>query len=385
MPSQSSFLAACPSTCILTNDLLPLLLLSDYSDYVPPRNVADPNRVYGNAAEIERLDWSNRAPMDHPTAAYGSDAPSHNAPAVNDPMDPAYDPDDPNSHPNPRRYGDNDSQMGTPSLSSHGGDGYFDDQHYSQAREFGDSPGLPDGGEQVSLNGLLRSPPHPNVGRVFPLNRSFAFLSLRATISFSPVPTDRLLVRPAPLAIPSFRMRAERLSLMSEENSKRRLDPSPWLLDALLVSNSPSFLSRSTQLTQLAVHFSGRLTDSSINSIVDEHGSSSPLNKAMETFTDENGEVAQDFVQKLKDLNSNNSKGDLCIEKYLEKAEKKHFVLLKKEKVASSKASGFGRSHHEPSTYTQDDDDNLMPDIPMTRTSSLMLPPSSLRSARVDL
>lgn len=54
---------------------------------------------------------------------------------------------------------------------------------------------------------------------------------------------------------------------------------------------------------------------SSIGSIVDEHGSSSPLNKAMETFTDANGEVAQDFVQKLKTLNSDNSKGDLCIEK----------------------------------------------------------------------
>jgi len=35
----------------------------------------------------------------------------------------------------------------------------------------------------------------------------------------------------------------------------------------------------------------------------------------MQTFTDENGEVAQDFVQKLKALNSDNSKGDLCIEK----------------------------------------------------------------------
>lgn len=54
----------------------------------------------------------------------------------------------------------------------------------------------------------------------------------------------------------------------------------------------------------------------------------------METFTDENGEVAQDFVQQLKNLNSTNSKGDLCIEKYLEKAEKKHFVILKKEKVS---------------------------------------------------
>lgn len=53
----------------------------------------------------------------------------------------------------------------------------------------------------------------------------------------------------------------------------------------------------------------------SISSIVDEKGSS-PLNKAMETFTDADGEVAQSFVQKLKDLSANNSKGDLCIEKF---------------------------------------------------------------------
>jgi hypothetical protein len=83
---------------------------------------------------------------------------------------------------------------------------------------------------------------------------------------------------------------------------------------------------------------------SSISSIVDEHGSSSPLNKAMETFTDASGVVAGDFVQQLKHLNSDNSKGDLCIEKYLEKAEKAHFVLLKKEKVSGKTE---GSSTHE--------------------------------------
>jgi len=79
-----------------------------------------------------------------------------------------------------------------------------------------------------------------------------------------------------------------------------------------------------------------------------------------------NGAVSGDFVQKLKNLNSDNSKGDLCIEKYLEKAEKAHFVLLKKEKIESSKASGYGGS----SIYTkdEDDDDNLMPEIPLTST-----------------
>lgn len=72
----------------------------------------------------------------------------------------------------------------------------------------------------------------------------------------------------------------------------------------------------------------------SISSIVDEKGASSPLNKAMESFTDSDGEVAQSFVQKLRDLSADNSKGDLCIEKFLVKSEKAFFVDVKKEKIA---------------------------------------------------
>lgn len=71
----------------------------------------------------------------------------------------------------------------------------------------------------------------------------------------------------------------------------------------------------------------------SISSIVDEKGASSPLNKAMETFTDSDGEVAQSFVQKLRDLSADNSKGDLCIEKFLVKSEKAFFDEIKKEKM----------------------------------------------------
>ncbi|WVW86411.1 hypothetical protein I302_108457 [Kwoniella bestiolae CBS 10118] len=72
----------------------------------------------------------------------------------------------------------------------------------------------------------------------------------------------------------------------------------------------------------------------SISSIVDEKGSS-PLNKAMETFTDSDGEVAQSFVQKLRDLSADNSKGDLCIEKFLIKSEKAFFDEIKKEKISA--------------------------------------------------
>ncbi|WVQ94915.1 hypothetical protein IAU59_002001 [Kwoniella sp. CBS 9459] len=72
----------------------------------------------------------------------------------------------------------------------------------------------------------------------------------------------------------------------------------------------------------------------SISSIVDEKGAS-PLNKAMDTFTDSDGEVAQSFVQKLRDLSADNSKGDLCIEKFLIKSEKAFFDEIKKEKISA--------------------------------------------------
>lgn len=60
--------------------------------------------------------------------------------------------------------------------------------------------------------------------------------------------------------------------------------------DALLLMCFMCFLLRTYRMS----------SGSSISSIVDEHGSSSPLNKAMETFTDANGEVAHNFVQQLK-------------------------------------------------------------------------------------
>ncbi|KAI9613752.1 hypothetical protein KEM48_003645 [Puccinia striiformis f. sp. tritici PST-130] len=57
--------------------------------------------------------------------------------------------------------------------------------------------------------------------------------------------------------------------------------------------------------------------------IMEEHGADSPLNQAIEGFTDENGQVTQEFIAKLNDLNSVNSKGDLCIAEYLVAAEKR--------------------------------------------------------------
>lgn len=72
----------------------------------------------------------------------------------------------------------------------------------------------------------------------------------------------------------------------------------------------------------------------SIGSLADEKHNSS-INKAMESFTDADGEVAQTFVQKLQNLSSGNSKGDLCIEKFLIKSEKAFFTDMKKEKLSA--------------------------------------------------
>ncbi|KAF8334274.1 modular protein with glycoside hydrolase family 13 and glycosyltransferase family 5 domains [Cantharellus anzutake] len=74
----------------------------------------------------------------------------------------------------------------------------------------------------------------------------------------------------------------------------------------------------------------------SITSIMDEKGASSPLNKAIASFTDADGEVAQSFVEKLQDLNAENSKGELSIEKFLTKSEAQFFEKVKKDKLSSA-------------------------------------------------
>lgn len=94
--------------------------------------------------------------MDHPSATYGQEGSPHNAPTVLDPLDPSYDPDDPNAHPFPRRFGDNDdgSFSGDTPMGSDQGDGYFDSR-YNSAREFGDSPNLGEEGDRVSQMPIL--------------------------------------------------------------------------------------------------------------------------------------------------------------------------------------------------------------------------------------
>ncbi|KAG9102015.1 Cell wall alpha-1,3-glucan synthase ags1 [Ceratobasidium sp. 370] len=82
----------------------------------------------------------------------------------------------------------------------------------------------------------------------------------------------------------------------------------------------------------------------SINSIMEEKGASSPINKAMASFTDENGEVAQAFVAKLQLLTADNSKSELSIEKFLTKSEEAFFDKVKKDKISSAASI---RSHRD--------------------------------------
>ncbi|CDO74608.1 Glycoside Hydrolase Family 13 / Glycosyltransferase Family 5 protein [Trametes cinnabarina] len=73
----------------------------------------------------------------------------------------------------------------------------------------------------------------------------------------------------------------------------------------------------------------------SIASIVDEK-QNSPLNKAIASFTDADGGVASEFVQRLQSLNPHNSKHELSIEKFLMKSEEAFFDKVKKDKLSSA-------------------------------------------------
>ncbi|KAI9466337.1 glycoside hydrolase family 13 and glycosyltransferase family 5 protein [Lactarius psammicola] len=73
----------------------------------------------------------------------------------------------------------------------------------------------------------------------------------------------------------------------------------------------------------------------SIASIVDEKANS-PLNKAIASFTDADGGVAQEFVAKLQNLSADNSKGELSIEKFLTKSEEAFFDKVRKDKLSSA-------------------------------------------------
>ncbi|KAF9464738.1 modular protein with glycoside hydrolase family 13 and glycosyltransferase family 5 domains [Collybia nuda] len=100
----------------------------------------------------------------------------------------------------------------------------------------------------------------------------------------------------------------------------------------------------------------------SISSIVDEK-SNSPLNKAMASFTDADGGVASEFVQKLQNLTAKNSEHELSIEKYLTKSEEAFFGKVRKDKLSS--AASVRSSQRDsvwgtpsPSLYSRPDSPN---------------------------
>lgn len=65
----------------------------------------------------------------------------------------------------------------------------------------------------------------------------------------------------------------------------------------------------------------------------------------MTQFTDSDGGVAQEFVQKLQALSSENSKGELSIERFLVKSEEAYFDKVRKDKLSS--AASYISSHRD--------------------------------------
>ncbi|KZV90231.1 glycoside hydrolase family 13 and glycosyltransferase family 5 protein [Exidia glandulosa HHB12029] len=93
----------------------------------------------------------------------------------------------------------------------------------------------------------------------------------------------------------------------------------------------------------------------SIVSIIDEK-TDSPLNQAMTTFTDADGEVAQAFAARLQYLDANNSKGDLSIEKFLTKSEEAFFDRARRDKLVAA-VGVHSRRNSFWSTFDEGDPD----------------------------
>ena len=106
----------------------------------------------------------------------------------------------------------------------------------------------------------------------------------------------------------------------------------------------------------------------SIASIVNEK-QDSPLNKAIASFTDADGGVASEFVQKLQALNSHNSKGELSIEKFLMKSEEAFFDKVKKDKLSSAASIRSSRRDSVWGTPAPSTFDHSRPSSPMGASS----------------
>ncbi|KAH9842609.1 glycoside hydrolase family 13 and glycosyltransferase family 5 protein [Rhodofomes roseus] len=126
------------------------------------------------------------------------------------------------------------------------------------------------------------------------------------------------------------------------------------------------FLDSSTPSRPFTMH--SRVSSvESISSIVDEK-QHSPLNKAIASFTDADGGVAQEFAQRLQGLNAHNSKHELSIEKFLTKSEEKFFDKVKHDKLSSAASVRSSRRDSIWGTPAPSSFDHSRPSSPSTRS-----------------
>ncbi|KKY19706.1 putative alpha-glucan synthase ags2 [Phaeomoniella chlamydospora] len=118
--------------------------------------------------------------------------------------------------------------------------------------------------------------------------------------------------------------------------------PSPGFQDGLsppatpgatLLPPRPSFLSSHNQMNR----FSSAST-LSVDMVVGDKKDYN-LQEVVPVFTDSTGEFTNKFSTKLADLSGANSEDQLCIEQYLEQAEKKWFERFRKEKLKRRQSS----------------------------------------------
>ena len=86
-------------------------------------------------------------------------------------------------------------------------------------------------------------------------------------------------------------------------------------------------------------------------------------------FTDADGGVTQDFVQKLQALNSHNSKHELSIEKFLTKSEEAFFDKVKKDKLSSAASVRSSQRDSVWGTPAPSTFDHSRPSSPMGASS----------------
>ncbi|KAE9411209.1 modular protein with glycoside hydrolase family 13 and glycosyltransferase family 5 domains [Gymnopus androsaceus JB14] len=142
----------------------------------------------------------------------------------------------------------------------------------------------------------------------------------------------------------------ERVNRMVARDRRRMPDP---------------FLEGSSGRLRLGGHSRSESSES-IASIVDTK-SNSPLNKAIASFTDADGDVTAAFVHRLGNLNGKNSEHGLSIEKYLMKSEDAFFEKVRRKRLSTASASISSESLSGSSQPSSMFSLPSAPDAPMNR------------------